>query len=100
VWFLGWNGILYDQEINKKNDTVTITDIPKLYMESANQPDSIFHRIAHGFVYGICVIYLGITPPPPEKELRFMSVVAVVIVLLAMMGVLFGWFLIQMVFKR
>jgi hypothetical protein len=68
--------------------------------EPTPQSGSIFHRLAHGFVYGICVIYLGITPPPPEKELRFMAVVAVVTFLLATMGVLFGWFLIQMVFKR
>jgi hypothetical protein len=64
------------------------------------QPGSILHRIAHGFVYGICVIYLGITPPPPEKEFRFMALVAVAVVGLAMMGLAFGWFLIQMVFKR
>jgi len=46
-------------------------------MESAHQPGSIFGRILHGFVYGICVVYLGITPPPPEKEFRFMAMVAV-----------------------
>jgi hypothetical protein len=69
-------------------------------MESTPQPGSISQRIAHGFVYGICVIYLGITPPPPEKELRFMALVAVAVVGLAMMGLAFGWFLIQIVFKR
>jgi hypothetical protein len=69
-------------------------------METTHQPGSISQRIAHGFVYGICVIYLGITPPPPEKELRFMALVAVAVVGLAMMGLVFGWFLIQIVFKR
>ena len=69
-------------------------------METTPQSGTSFRRIAHGFVYGICVVYLGITPPPPEKELRFMAVVAVFTLLLATMGVLFGWFLMQMVFKR
>jgi hypothetical protein len=69
-------------------------------MEPTSRPGNIFQRIAHAFVYGICVIYLGITPPPPEKELRFMALVAVVTLLLATMGVLFGWFLIQVIFKR
>jgi hypothetical protein len=78
-------------------DTAAITN---LHMEPTPQASHIFHRIAHGFIYGICVICLGITPPPPEKELRFMAVVAVVILLFAPMGVLFGWFLIQRVFKR
>jgi hypothetical protein len=69
-------------------------------MGSSDQSGSIIHRIAHGFVYGICVIYLGITPPPPERELRFMVLVAVAVAGLAMMGLAFGWFLIQTVFKR
>jgi hypothetical protein len=81
----------------QKDDTATITIV---YMEPIPQGGRISQRIAHGFVYGICVIYLGITPPPPEKELRFMALVAVAVVGLAMMGLAFGWFLIQMVFKR
>jgi hypothetical protein len=69
-------------------------------MEPDHQSGSMLHRAAHGFVYGICVIYLGITPPSPEKELRFMALVALVTVALAAMGLAFGWFLVHTMFKR
>ena len=59
-----------------------------------------FRRAAHALVYGICVIYLGITPPTPEREVRFLALVLVVIIGLAIIGTLFGLLLIQIVFKR
>jgi hypothetical protein len=72
----------------------------KLGMESGNQPGGLFRRALHGFVYGICTGYFGITPPAPEKELRFLGWFAAVLALLALVGAGFGWLLIGMVFKR
>jgi hypothetical protein len=72
----------------------------KLRMESGSQPAGLFRRALHGFVYGICTGYFGITPPPPEKELRFLGWFAAVLALLALLGAGFGWLLIGMVFKR
>jgi hypothetical protein len=71
----------------------------KLSMEAIDA-GSPFRRAGHALVYGICVIYLGITPPSPEKEVRFLVLVLAVIVGLAIMGTLFGLFLVQIVFKR
>ena len=66
-------------------------------MDSASQPGSIFSRGVHIFVYGICSAYFGITPPPKEKELRFMGILFGVIIVIAVLGTLFGWYLIQAV---
>lgn len=67
-------------------------------MEATNT-GSPFRRATHALVYGICVIYLGITPPSPEKEPRFLALVFAAIIGLAIMGTLFGLFLIRIVFK-
>jgi hypothetical protein len=69
-------------------------------MESENPSPGPFRRALHGFVYGVCTGYFGITPPPPEKELRFLGLLAAVLALLAVLGAGFGWLLIGMVFQR
>jgi Sec-independent protein secretion pathway component TatC len=69
-------------------------------MGAAPQPGNSIRRAVHGIVYGICSGYLGITPPLPEKELRFLGLLVSVLVVLAMAGALFGWYLMQAVFKR
>ncbi len=68
-------------------------------MESEPQPSGIFDRAVHLFVYGICSAYFGITPPPKEKELRFLGLLLGTVIVIALLGTLFGWYLIQAVTK-
>ncbi len=77
----------------------TINNALKSDMEPAPQSGNIFHRAVHIFVYGLCSVYFGITPPPEEKELRFMGLLLGAVIVLAMLGTLFGWYLIQAVTK-
>jgi hypothetical protein len=69
-------------------------------MESDNQSAGPMRRALHSFVYGVCTGYFGITPPPPEKELGFLGLLAAILALLALLGAGFGWLLIGMVFQR
>ena len=68
-------------------------------MESAVPSPNLFRRGLHMLVFGLCSAYLGITPPPPEREFRFLAAFASVLVVLFIGGAIFAWYLIQIVFK-
>lgn len=69
-------------------------------MESAVQSRNPVRRALHMFVYGLCSAYLGITPPAPEKEIRFLAALLAVLAALFIGGAIFAWYLLPVVFRN
>jgi hypothetical protein len=68
-------------------------------MESAVHSRNPVRRALHMFVYGLCSAYLGITPPAPEKEFRFLGALLAVLAALFIAGAIFAWYLLPVVFQ-
>ncbi len=50
-------------------------------------------RAIHHFIYSVCAISLGITPPPEDKELVFLGALAGGFLFIIVIVGLFAWFL-------
>jgi len=52
-------------------------------MSKVPENRSTLRRAIHGFVYSVCAVSLGITPPPEEKEVLFLGLLIGVLLLIA-----------------